>query len=102
MPHITFRTSSLHGTGDEALKRQHVKARQAIQAAIDAVREITVHGRDYLADGVGDFSNSRDEYRVLFQALTHASNFIQAHELALRGFDKDTVQGLAEDLHAIN
>lgn len=100
MPKITFRTTNLHGTGDERLKREHVKARQAIQAAIDAVNAITVHGRDFSYPTNEEVRAVQGEYRVHVQALTHASNFIQAHELALRGFDKETVQGLAEDLHA--
>lgn len=99
---ITFRTSSLHGTGDEALKREHVKARKAIQAAIDAVKAVTVHGRDFLdTQGPNLRDQAQNEYRVHLQGLTNALNFVQAHELVHRGFDKGTVQELAEDLYQL-
>ena len=99
MSKIIFRTAHLHGTGDEALKREHVEARKALQTALEAVKAITVHGRDYREPE--ERIESATQYHSHIKALTNAFNFIQAHELVHRGFDEETVQGLAEDLYQL-
>jgi len=44
-------TVHLNGTSKEALLSEYVTAMNAVQDAIDALKKVTVHGRDYYPQG---------------------------------------------------
>lgn len=59
----------MNGSDKETLEREYEAAARAVQAAIKAVEDITVHGRDYYPLGDDAFRQARDEHIEHLQAL---------------------------------
>ena len=85
----------MHGTGQETLEREHNEACEALKKAINAVRNITVHGRDF----DGDVVDAVLEYNAHVKALKSVENFIAAHLLHAKGFEDAEIVALAESLN---
>jgi hypothetical protein len=62
-------TVHLNGTSRETLTAEYLAALRAVQAALVAVRAITVNGRDYYPQGPTVFYAAEDEHCARLQRL---------------------------------
>lgn len=67
VPHIP--TVHLNGTNAETLRSEYEKAYYAIQAAIDALSEATLNGRDFYPQGPDAYYEARDQRNEAFSCL---------------------------------
>jgi hypothetical protein len=72
-PQIITPQYSLNGTSAQSLAEQFDAARQAVQAAIDAIIDAAPHGRDYQHDP-SQYEKARDEYEMRLQRLRGVMN----------------------------
>jgi hypothetical protein len=73
VPHIP--TVHLNGTNGEALRSEYEKAYYAIQAAIDALSDATLNGRDFYPQGPDAFYEARDQRKEAFSCLFAARDY---------------------------
>jgi len=50
-----------NGTGRRSLLEELTEAHTAVQAAMTALRQVTVHGRDYYVQGPNAYAQAREE-----------------------------------------
>jgi hypothetical protein len=62
-------TVHLNGTGKKNLLAELEVAYAAMDSAIDALRQVTVHGRDYYVQGEHAYGQARTEMDVRLAAL---------------------------------
>ena len=48
---LVIPTVHMNGTGKETLLREYVNAMNAVEKAVEALAQVTVHGRDYYVQG---------------------------------------------------
>lgn len=53
----------LNGTSKEALVREYAAAREAVVNAMDAIKAITVHGRDYYVQSGNAYNEAAAQHR---------------------------------------
>jgi hypothetical protein len=63
-------TVHLNGTGKKSLLEELEAADTAIREAIDKLRQVTVHGRDYYPQGPHAYPQARREMDARLDALT--------------------------------
>ena len=83
-----------NGTSATALLDEHRQALTAIQQAIEAVKAITVHGRDYQAAPIGTYEAARNAHITRLEALESIAADTQAITIAImrqRDADRDAV-----------
>lgn len=68
-------TIHLNGTGAKTLREEYEKAYYAIQAAIDALSEATLNGRDFYPQGDNAFYEARDQRKEAFSCLFAARDY---------------------------
>ena len=77
-------TVHLNGDSKRALHAQYEAAEEAVYEAINALNEITVHGRDYCPQGNDAINDAVEQHRQFRQALhtvkTHLSEIACAIE----------------------
>jgi hypothetical protein len=66
---MRFPTIHLNGTSFETLNREYLAAYFAVDAALDALGEVTVHGRDYYVQEGNAVSEAIEEHRERLRAL---------------------------------
>jgi len=76
-------TIHLNGTGKRALLDELQTAHAALAAAIDVVRQVTVHGRDYYPQGPAAYTQARHEMDGRLAALAGVQADLQAMYEAL-------------------
>jgi uncharacterized protein YbjT (DUF2867 family) len=71
----TFPTIHLNGTGFTNLRDGYAAAHDAIDAAIDALANAELNGRDYYLQGPGAYSQARAERDEAFKQLRAAREY---------------------------
>jgi hypothetical protein len=74
----TIPTVHLNGTGGDSLKREYQAAYKAIHAAMYALADATLNGRDYYPQGVGAYSQARAERDAALNQLREAHAYVEA------------------------
>lgn len=62
-------TVHMNGTAGKDLQAELQTAHEALQQAIDALRQVTVHGRDYYVQGPSAYAQARHEMDARVTAL---------------------------------
>ncbi len=75
---VTIPTIHLNGTGGDSLKQEYHAAYKAIDAAMDALHDATLNGRDYYPQGAGAYSQARAERDAAFKQLREAQAYVEA------------------------
>ena len=74
----TIPTIHLNGTGGDSLEQEYHAAYKAIDAAIDALYDATLNGRDYYPQGPGAYSQARAERDTALRQLYAAQSYVEA------------------------
>lgn len=77
-------TIHLNGTGKKALLEELEAAYRLLDAAIDAVARITVHGRDYYPQGDGAYQQARAEHDARKAVLTGVLDELMAIHVGIQ------------------
>lgn len=72
-----------NGTGARALTEELETAHTALEAALSALRQVTVHGRDYYPQGPHAYGQARREMDTRLEALYRVQCELEAMHLAL-------------------
>lgn len=76
-------TLHLNGTGKQSLLSELETAHAAVTAAIDALRQVTVHGRDYYVQGEHAYHQARHEMDARLAALSSVVDDLLNMHLAI-------------------
>ena len=76
-------TIHLNGTSATWLLEELADASTALGTAIDALRQVTVHGRDYYPQGDHAYPQARAEHDARLNALTAVQQDLQAMYLEI-------------------
>jgi len=77
-------TVHLNGTAKENLLSELHAAFIAVQAAIDQLRQVTVHGRDYYPQGVHAFPQARAEMDARLRSLEKTRDDLMVMHAGIR------------------
>ena len=77
-------TIHLNGTSRDTLLSELESAHAAVSAAIDALRQVTVHGRDYYVQGDGAYIKARREMDARLTALKDIANDVLTMHINIR------------------
>lgn len=77
-------TVHLNGTGKHNLLSELETAYAAVGTAIDALRQVTVHGRDYYVQGPHAYGQARTEMDVRLDALRAVQDDLLAMHTAIQ------------------
>jgi hypothetical protein len=83
MSKLMIPTVHMNGTGKETLLREYVNAMNALDMAIDALRFITVHGRDYYPQGNDAINDAMAQRASHFEKLEEVRFEIEAIAVAI-------------------
>ena len=78
-------TVHLNGTGARNLLEELEAAYAAVGTAIDALRQVTVHGRDYYVQGPHAYGQARTEMDARLDALRVVQDELLAMHIAVQG-----------------
>jgi hypothetical protein len=76
---------NLNGTSKASLKAELQNADAALQLAVDALREMTVHGRDWqsVPNGIEEWGQARDEHRARIAKIIEVRGELTAIWMAI-------------------
>ena len=77
-------TIHLNGTSRASLLSELESAHAAMSAAIDALRQVTVHGRDYYVQGEHAYTQARSEMDARLIALKDIANDVLTMHINIR------------------
>lgn len=77
-------TIHLNGTGKTTLLDELKVAHGAVTAAVDALRQVTVHGRDYYPQGPDAYKQARHEMDERLRSMNDIAVELQAMYLHLQ------------------
>jgi hypothetical protein len=76
-------TIHLNGTGKKALLSEYVAAMNALHLAIDALHNVTVHGRDYYVQDENAIFVAMEQRREQFAKLESVRSELEAIAIAI-------------------
>lgn len=77
-------TVHLNGTGSKNLLDEIKTAHTALMAAMVALRQVTVHGRDYYPQGPSAYTQARHEMDARLSTLEKILDDLEAMHVAIR------------------
>jgi hypothetical protein len=78
-------TVHLNGTGKKNLLAELETAYAAVGAALEALRQVTVHGRDYYVQGEHAYGQARTEMDARLAALAKVRSDLHDLHIAVAG-----------------
>jgi predicted ATPase len=76
-------TVHMNGTGKQTLIEEYVNAMNAVQTAIDALAQITVHSRDYYPQGNDAINEAKYQWNKQYDELMTVRNELEAIAIAI-------------------
>lgn len=76
---ITLPTIHLNGTGRDTLRRDYMKAYEALHAFCDAFRAIEFNARDYYVQSNTAFSEARADREREHRRIAEVMAYLEAH-----------------------
>lgn len=77
-------TIHMNGTSPQALMAELEVAHGALAAAHDALRQVTVHGRDYYPQGPNAYAQARHEMDARLEAIARVQQDVLALHAAIQ------------------